>query len=522
MAVTAPRPAFFQDRKPRNVFSREDLDGDTSISCDVVIVGSGAGGATMAAELAEGGLDVVVLEEGRYYSTRDFTADASAAVRALYRDGGATMALGSPPVLYQEGTAVGGSTVINGGMSWRTPEKILERWYREDGLDHIRAADMELYFERVERRLHVRHQDPESIGHDNELLKIGADRMGWKVIPNLRNQVHCPGSNNCAFGCPTGAKQSALVTYIPRALHFGARIYSDLRVDKVTRLGKRATGVTARVVREDRSLGARVTVHAKLVVLAAGAMYSPYLLMQSGFRSRSGRLGRDLSLHPNTKLIAIFDEDVRGWEGVHQAYQVREFQDEGFLFAAVNIPPGIIGMTTPHYGAELGELMRDYDKMVVAGMLVEDTNTGRLRNGPMGKPIATYQLSDFDADKLKRGTALLSELLFAAGAKRIILPFAGAGELHGPDDVRKIFANPVPKSSMEVVTVHLMGTARMGADPTRAVVDPYGHVYDADRLVVSDASVFPSPIGVNPMETIMALSTRSAAHILDNQRRFVS
>ncbi len=520
--MPVPRPAVRQEVVPSNVYNRDDISGDTVLDCDVVIVGSGAGGASMAAELAEGGVDVIVVEEGRYYSTRDFGADASAAVRALYRDGGATMALGTPPVLYQEGSAVGGSTVVNGGMSWRTPEKILERWHREDGLDRILPADMEFYFERVEKRLHVAHQDPESIGRDNELLRIGAERKGWKVIPNLRNQVHCAGSNNCAFGCPTGAKQSALVSYIPRALHFGARVYSDVHVDRITRTGKRATGVTGWVWRQDRTRGPRVTVRARMTVLSAGAIYSPTILAGSGFRSPSGRLGRDLSLHPNCKLIAIFDEEVRGWEGVHQAYQVREFQDEGFLFAAVNIPPSIIGMTTPYYGKAMGDLMMQYDKMVVAGMLVEDTQTGRLRRGPGGKPIATYSLSDFDADKLKRGTALLCELLFAAGAQRIMLPFSGVGDLYGPDDVRKIFANPVPKSSMEVVTVHLMGTARMGGDRSRAVVNNYGHVYDADRLMVADASIFPSPIGVNPMETIMALSTRSAAHLLDNQRRFLS
>jgi choline dehydrogenase-like flavoprotein len=214
----------------------------------------------------------------------------------------------------------------------------------------------------------------------------------------------------------------------------------------------------------------------------------------------------------------VFDEDVRGWEGVHQAYQVREFQDEGFLFAAVNIPPGIIGMTTPHYGAELGELMHDYDKIVVAGMLVEDTNTGRVATIG-GRPQAFYQLSDFDADKLKRGVALLSELLFAAGAKKILLPFAGVPDLTGPDDVRKIFAADVPKKSIEVVTVHMMGTARMGSDRSRAVTDGFGMVHDADGLMVCDASLFPTPIGVNPMETIQALATRAAQNILEHPGR---
>jgi choline dehydrogenase-like flavoprotein len=509
-------------RIPGGMHTSDDLRNEAILGCDVVIVGSGAGGAPMAAELAEAGFDVIVLEEGRYYSTRDFTADSSAMIRQLYRGGGSTMALGDPPVLYQEGSVVGGSTVINGGMSWRTPERILDRWHREHALEDIRAADMELYFDRVERRLHVARQDPETIGRDNALLKLGADRKGWQTVDNRRNQVHCAGSNNCAFGCPTGAKQSALVSYIPRALHFGARVYSDVRVSRITMQGKRATGVVGRVVLPDGTPGARVTVRARLVVSACGAIHTPALLHRSGVRSPSGQLGGNLSLHPNCKVVAVFDEEVRGWEGVHQAYQVREFHEQGFLFAAVNIPPGIVAMSLPFYGAALDEVIADYSKMVVAGMLVEDSVVGRVRMLPGGHPVATYQLSDIDADKMVRGTGLLCELLFEAGARTIHLPFAGVPELHSMDDVRKLFAHRIPKSHMEVVTVHVMGTARMGGDRARAVTDGHGLVYDADRLMVADASLFPTPIGVNPAETISALSTRNAHYVIENRRRFLA
>jgi len=514
--MTTGTPAVHEGATPPGVFTRRDHHGDSVFDADVVIVGSGAGGATMAAELAEAGFDVVVLEEGSYYQTRDFTADSSAMARQLYRDGGATAAFGNPPVLYQEGSAVGGSTVINGGMSWRTPDDILAKWRRESGLD-LTPEGLEPYFERVEKRIHAAPMDPEAIGKDNWLLKKGADAMGWKVIGNLRNQAHCVGSNRCAFGCPTGAKQSALVSYVPRALHYGARVYADVRVDRITRTGKRATGVVGTVTGTRH----KITVRARLVVAACGAIHTPALLVRSGFRSPSGQLGKNLAMHPNVKVVAIFDEPITGWKGTHQAFQVREFQDQGLLFAAVNLPPAVLAMSFPQRGAALGQLMQHYDRMVLAGMLCEDTTSGRVRT-INGQPQAFYQLAEADAANLKRGVVLLSELLFAAGAKRILMPFHQAAELHGPDDARRLLDRDIPARGWEVVTVHMMGTARMGNDRSAAVTSSHGMVHDADRLMVADASLFPTPIGVNPMETIMALATRAAGYVIDNAARFLS
>ena len=518
MAVA--RPALIEGARPKGVYTHHDIHGDVVLDCDVVVIGSGAGGATAAAELAEAGFDVIVLEEGSYYSTRDFTADTSAMVRQLYRDGGATMALGNPPVMYQEGRAVGGSTVINGGMSWRTPDKILTRWERS-GLD-ISAKTMEPYFERVERRIHVAGMDADAIGTDNQLLKKGADAKGWKIIGNLRNQAHCVGSNRCAFGCPTGAKQSALVSYVPRALHFGARVYADVRVDRITRHGKRATGVLGHVRHPDGTRGHNIAVRAKLVVAACGSIHTPALLARTGLTSRSGQLGANLSLHPNVKVVAIFDEDVTSWKGAHQAFQVREFAEQGLgCFAAINMPPSILAMSFPHRRAQLGQLMHHYNNMVLAGLLCDDTTTGHVRT-INGRPQAFYQLAERDAVNIQRGLVLLSELLFAAGAKRIILPFHHATEVANADEARRLLAHPIPRSSWEVVTVHMMGTARMGADRTTSVTDAFGLMHDVDRLMIADASLFPTPIRVNPMETIMALATRAAGHVIDNARRYLS
>lgn len=513
--------AFHEGERPHNVFTREDIHGDTVLDCDVVIVGSGAGGAPIAAELAEAGFDVIVVEEGSYYQTRDFTVETSAMVRQLYRDGGASMALGNPPIMFQEGRAVGGSTVINGGMSWRTPDDVLDTWARRSGLD-VSPKSMEPYFERVEKRIHAAVNDESAIGKDNWLLKKGADLKGWEIIPNIRNQVHCAGSNRCITGCPTGAKQSTLVSYIPRALHFGARLYANVRVEKITMHGKRATGVFGRVVRPDGGVGPRVGIRAKLVVAACGAIHTPALLTRSGLSGTAGLLGTNLSLHPNVKVVALFDEDVTSWKGVHQAFQVREFVKEGIgTFAAVNVPPGIVAMSLPHRGAQMGALMDRYNQMVVAGMLIEDHTTGRVRT-INGRPQAFYQIDDRDLATMKLGLERLGDLLFAAGAKQLILPLHSATSANNGDDVRRILAQPIKATEWEVVTVHMMGTAKMGADRTQSVTDNFGFMHGVDRLLVADASLFPTPVRVNPMETIMALATRAAGHVIDNARRFLS
>jgi choline dehydrogenase-like flavoprotein len=504
-------------KKPNNVFGREDISGDTDLQCEVLVIGSGAGGGVAAAELAEAGFDVIMLEEGSYHDTSEFTPEASAMVRKLYRDGGAAMTMGMPSVLFSEGKTVGGSTVVNGGMSWRTPENILDGWDKKERVESICMKDMDRHFLRVEKFISAKYQDPESKSQDNEILIRGADAKGWRWIKNIRNQNHCAGCNNCAWGCPLKAKRSVLVTYVPRALAFGARIYSDCRADKLMTSGKRVTGVSARVIGADGTAGHRVRISAPITIAACGAIQTPALLMRSGIKSASGRLGRDLWLHPNTKVQAIFDEKVEGWKGVHQAYQVREFRDQGFLFAAVNIPPGLLAMTVPHYGRELYDMMREYDHLVNAGLLIEDSHPGHIRNF-FGRPFAFYDFNEKDAERAVYATALLCELLFAAGAKKIASPFDGVPDLYSADDVKKLHNFKVPKEAIELFTVHLMGTARMGPDPRNHVCDSYGKVYGCDGLWVSDASLFPGPIGVNPMETIMALATRNAERMIETQK----
>jgi choline dehydrogenase-like flavoprotein len=504
---------------PAGLTQQSDVSADLRVECGAVIVGSGAGGATMAAELADAGVNVVVVEEGGYHPTESFTAETGRALRTLYRDGGLGLALGKPPVLFSEGRCVGGSTVVNGGMSWRTPARVLRRWAGEE-VAEISERDMEPHFAAVESRISVALQDPETIGTDMRLLKAGADARGWQIIPNLRNQLHCAGSNNCTNGCPTGAKRSMLVTNIPRSLARGARLFADCRVERITRSGRTVTGIEGRFVRPGGHPGPRLTVRSAVVVAAGGAVQTPALLARSGLRSASGLLGRNLTLHPNAKVIAFFDEEVLGWQGVHQAYQVREFASDGILITAVNLPPSLVALGLPSHGRELGELMAGYNHMIIAGCLVEDTGSGRVRNIPGLGPQVFYQLNDHDAERIVRGIALTTELMFAAGARRVLLPFDGAPEVRDPAGLQDVLARPVPKKSVELFTVHLMGTARMSDNPQRGVVDSFGAFHGVRGLFVADASLFPGPVGVNPMETIMALVTRNAKRLIEHRGRY--
>jgi choline dehydrogenase-like flavoprotein len=404
-------------------------------------------------------------------------------------------------------------------MSWRTPARVLQRWAEQEGLRAIGERDLAPYFEAIESRLSVGPQDPETVGRDSELFRDAARARGWAVVANRRNQRHCAGTNNCSSGCPTGAKQSMLVTSVPRALAAGARLFADVRVDRVVlgRGARTAVGVTGHVVRPGGRRGPGLTVRARAVVVAGGAIQTPALLARSGLGFAAGQLGRNLSVHPNAVVTAFLDEEVAGWQGVHQAFQVREFTREGLLLSATNLTPSMLAGILPAYGAELGALMADYNRVVTAGPLVSDTGTGRVRYLPGFGPQVFYQLTERDAARVVRGVELTAQALFTAGARRVLLPFEGAPMVHSPGELGRLLARPVPRRALQLFSVHLMGTARMSADPRRGVTGSFGEFHGLPGLVVADASLFPGPVGINPMETVIALAMRNARRLLDRR-----
>jgi choline dehydrogenase-like flavoprotein len=520
-AITADTdPSASAGARPAGLVTEDDVERTAVFECGAVVVGSGAGGATMASELADAGIDVTLVEEGGYHPTESFGTDVVEALGALYRSGGTQTIVGRTPIAFLEGRCVGGSTTVNGGMCWQTPSDVLERWSRVERLTAIAPHEMERHFEKAEQQLSVGPQEASSIGADAALLRQGAEALDWDLATSQRNQLYCAGCDNCFCGCPTGAKRSMLVTSVRRALVGGARLVAGCRVDRITRSGGAVSGVEGHFVRPDGSRGGKLTVRAPVVVIACGAIQTPALLARSRLHTPSGMLGRNLTIHPGAALLAIFDHEVRGWEGVHQAYQVTQFIRDGILVSASTLPPALVASSLPQSGTALHAIMRDYNRMVVAGCLVEDRGVGRVRMIPGVGPVAHYELGAVDAARVVHGLSKAAEVMLAAGAPRVILPIAGAPAPIETERALRFLSEPISARALRPFTVHAMGTARMSERTGEGVVSSFGEVHGTPGIFVADASILPGPVGVNPMETIIALALRNSERLIGERASF--
>jgi choline dehydrogenase-like flavoprotein len=493
------------------ILAAPDYDGNREFDPDVVVVGTGAGGAVAGTELAEGGRRVLFVEEGSYHATSSFNPYLEESIPRLYRDASATLIMGTPGIPYSEGRCVGGGTVINGGMTYRPPERVLAEWQRQTGLVDLGPKAMEPLFERVERFVSAGPQLEESVGADSRLMVQGAEKMGWKYTVNRRNQQACVGANNCILGCPTGAKQSMLVSYLPRAFAAGAGCLTDVRVERLLIEGGRCRGVVGRVIDPaTREPTHTITVRARAVVVACGAVQTPYLLLRHRGLRKNRQLGKNFSCHPNAKVLAIYPFDIDAWKGVSQYAQIREFLDDGILMAENFVPPGALAAHLPAHGDEAWSIIERYGQMVLSGVLVEDSTTGTVSRGFLGMPSVHYDITQRDLSRFLRGLRLLSEMHFALGAEEVHVAIRGKPKLSSPDDLVLLDESRVTRDMLELFTVHIMGSARMGASRTSSVVGPTGELWDLPGCYVADASLFPTAIGVNPQIAIMALATRVA------------
>ncbi|MDP9342785.1 MAG: GMC family oxidoreductase N-terminal domain-containing protein [Actinomycetota bacterium] len=497
------------------VRSHPDIRAGFSETFDAVVVGSGAGGAPVARELARAGWSVAVVEEGDAFSREDFTGSDLERMRRLYRDAASTTTVGRPPVLLPIGRAVGGTTVVNSGTCFRTPDHVVAGWGRVYGVD-ISPEDLVPFYEDVEDTLGVAPVPWEVMGNNGAIAHRGATALGIPGRPIDRNAEGCHGSGVCALGCPVDGKRGVHLNYLPQSVEAGAQIFARLRANRVVVRGGRAVGVEGVVLGEGGRpvgpfrLGAR-----RVVVVAAGAPFTPGILRRSGLRGRT--LGGNLRIHPATAVAGLFDEEVVPWRGVLQSYQVDALAGRGIMLESTFPPPGLAA-------AEVAMTLAPEDRlpvmvrlrhMAVLGLLVSDTSSGRAIDlGAARTPLLTYRVNANDARRTLDGLLLAARVLLAAGATEVWPMVAGAGRVRSMREAEALLGRNWPAAALRMSAYHPMGTARMGLD-SGGVVDGFGRVRGVERLVVPDASVFPTSLAVNPQLTIMAFATRAARRILD-------
>ncbi len=487
------------------------------LRCDVVVIGSGAGGAVMAYELARAGKSVIVMEAGRYVPSSQFSELTLDMFDKLFQDR-CTQMNADADITILQGRCIGGSTVVNGAVCFRIPDRVLAVWQAEHGLKNLEHDPLHALFAEVEGRLSVHENLPHEISGNARVLMEGAAKLGWSHKPLSRNVKDCAMTGFCFHGCASDRKQSMLVTYLPWAVAYGAQLLADSRVRRIRLEGGRATGVDADVIDPvTHERVCRVSVDAERVVCAAGTIQTPILMMDSEVPSRAPVIGQNLALHPSALVMAEMDRDVFGWRGATVGSYMDEFERPekgGFLLEGGMPAPDILSVMLPGFGAPFVGAMGAYPRFVATAALIHDENVGHVSWNGRDKEIH-YRLTPADREKMRAGMRAAARVYFAAGARRVFLPTYGPGEIGSVDEIDRVIDSlDLGPSTLRMISYHPQGTCRMGADPSRAVVGPKGELHGVRGLYVADARLFPPSILVNPQMTVYALSTYIAREML--------
>ncbi len=498
-----------------------EINRNQTLECDVVIVGSGAGGGAAAGVLAAAGKNVIVVERGGYWAEEDYDGYELEAYRRMYLDRGLTTTA-DKGLSIQAGSCLGGGTVVNWTTSFATPEEVRQEWDDEAGWEVFYTAQYERSSRAVADRLGV-STDYNRLARRDQIMWRGLESLGWHRDTMPRNVRGCTQGDECGFctfGCPYGAKQSTLITYLQDAYENGAQIIVNCRADRVLTTNGRASGLSATV--QDPATGQfhEVTIRAKAVIAAAGAINTPALLLRSSLGGPA--VGKYLRLHPATGLVGFMDEPPQAWKGVMQGAYSRQFADlDGRGYGAIlETGPFHLSLSAGAIGWEGGRAFKDAMLKLGHGasiaVITRDRDWGTVGINRQGLPVARYNLSRYDLSHLRTALAGATRVLEAAGAREIstlnTLP-----QTYRPGDPETVedYLGRVDRAGWEsnrmaFFSYHQMGSARMGSDPQTSVVDDTNECHTTPGLFVMDGSAFPGASGVNPMLTIETIAHRAA------------
>lgn len=518
-ALTSERPseseAIFRYRSPEqrppappSQIEPVELDQDAEIECDVVVVGSGAGGAVTAAFLAQRGLAVLVLEKGGFFAPADYHGHELQANQDLFENSGAvtTRDLG---LVVLAGSALGGGTIVNWSTSLPTPLEVRRQWANEFGFQGVDGDEYEKSLQAVQERMHV-DRDESPAGAHNGVLARGAQAIGVEAGAIPRNVKACQTCDFCAFGCVYGAKQDSLQTYLTDAYRAGAQLVVRAFARKVLIEDGRARGVLAEVNHQGRAH--QLTVRSRAVVAAAGSIHTPLLLTRSGLTNR--HIGGNLRLHPVTASFARYDEPVASWQGPPQTRLVEEWADldgngYGVRLEVAPAHPGLWASALPWTsGWQHKELMDSLHHLANIIVITRDRGSGRVLTGSGQRPVLSYRMSPYDSQHMLHGLLESIRIHAAAGARQIFSPHTVPLVWERGQDlnaylgrVERIGLGPNQSSAF---SAHQLGSCRVAAEPSLGALGPDGQAHEVENLFVTDGSVFPTACGVNPMIPISA------------------
>ncbi len=509
---------------------RPPLPGEEEIQADVCVIGSGAGGAVVAARAAAEGRRVVLLEEGPYLRAEEMVHDEALMVARLYKEGGLQTTVDLNMSILQ-GKCLGGTTVINNAISFRLQDSdlndgtnagLLDEWRRSFGVQ-LDAAELEKSYERVEERLNIRRISPDIAGVNAALLFRGWERLrqtgqgdaAFKSNLFRKNLNRCGACGYCNFGCPYERKLSMLETYIADAVGDGARVITECHAVKIRRKKGRVEGVEG-----ERPGGKKLFVRADKVVVACGAIGSSVLLMKSGIKKK---VGEHFSFNAATPMLARFPEKIDAFDAV----QMAAFVDGGrFILETLFNPPMSFALTLPGWFEAHFDRMKAYDHFTSAGVVVGTTGKARVKRSSFFRRLVgpvKYTVSKDDLKRLKEGMTLMAGIYFAAGAEAVYPATFIDCEMRREDfvaadrvDLDKVAAHldRYVRTALDLTlnSSHPQGGNALSDSPKRGVIDTSFRVHGYQNLFVVDASVFPTTINVNPQLTIMALADYAWRH----------
>lgn len=471
------------------------------IETQVLIIGSGAGGAITAATLAEEGFKVLLVEEGSENNFKEATHTPNA-MKELYRNKGISPILGKPTIAFVEGCCLGGSTEINSAFWHRTPKGVISKWNEEYKLRDFSKLELYKLFDEIEETLNISFAKKNDIPKNSKLLKNGADKLGWSVVEVPRAQSKDMSSNQYL----PGAKNSMSKTYLPKAIKAGAEIISNCKISKLISCKDQVTHAIG-VVKKGEDF-ANIEIKAEFVFLCAGATQTPTLLINSGIKKN---VGKSLKIHPMLKVAAEFDEVLDSHKSPLPIYQVDEFSPD-FTIGGSVFSPGFLAINFSDNWESNKENMCNWKKMAIYYVTCSSTGKGTVSTFPGSKEtIIKYNLTKKDEQNLFLGFSKLCELLFSAGAKKIYPAIKGLPSIKSIEECKSL---DVKIEDMSIGNVHAFSSCPMGENKSICAANSYGQVYGFHNLYISDASIIPSAPGVNPQGTVMALALRNAKHFV--------